>query len=172
MSDDDFSLESLASRIVHECKTSTAGRSWSPPASEAEIDALARAFQRRFRHALPESYKRVLQVANGLHFNGMTLWPTARKTFPSMVWESLIEVNIDLREGFAEEFLYFGQMDEELYVFEPSTGIYKAIEYTCLDGWKTFKDAEAMLVYLLRRALAIFDDEADAGDEFSENGPA
>lgn len=119
------------------------------PCSEAEIDAADRAFARQFGHPLPEAYKRILRKANGLKHNGLTVWPIR----PHFVFQQTVfEANDDLRETFSDQFLYFGQRDEELYVFDIGRQRYCAIEFVGKPVWMEFDDDTQMFDFMLRRA--------------------
>lgn len=119
------------------------------PCSEDEIDQLAQLFERKFKFPLPEAYKRVLRRANGVLHNGLTIWPAKpEKAFR----ETLVEANDDLREHFSMDYLYFGQRDEELYVYDLRRKEYCAIEFVGKPVWKQFLNAESMVEFMLERA--------------------
>lgn len=120
-----------------------------PPCTEGQIDEADRAFARQFAHPLPEAYKRVLRRANGLMHNGLTVWPIR----PHFVFrQTLFEANEDLRENFSDQFLYFGQRDEELYVFDIERHRYCAIEFVGKPVWMEFDDDIRMFEFMLHRA--------------------
>jgi hypothetical protein len=143
-----MSIETLTTRIIS--TIATFGDPVSPPASSSEIDRLSTDFQKRYGVPLPDSYKQLLRVTNGLIFAGLTVWPTSKQT---QISESLIDANDDLRLTLDDRFLYFGQLDEELYVLEISTGLYCAIELAGRPIWKTFKNDQDMMEFMLSRTL-------------------
>lgn len=120
-----------------------------PPCTEAEIDAADRAFARQYARPLPEAYKRVMRHANGLKHNGLTVWPIR----PHFVFQQTVfEANDDLRDTFSDHFLYYGQRDEELYVFDLRRQRYCAIEFVGKPVWMEFDDDTQMFEFMLRRA--------------------
>lgn len=121
-----------------------------PPAcSESAIALADRQFSRQFGHALPEAYKRVLRRADGVTHNGLIVWPIKGHT---IYRETIFEANANLREDFDDGFLYFGNMDEELYVFDIQRQHYCAIEYVGRPVWKEFNDDTEMFEFMLQRA--------------------
>lgn len=120
------------------------------PCSEDEISKAETAFSAEFHHVFPEAYKRVLRRANGLAHNGLIIWPAAPE---SLFQETILQANTDQRENFSDDFIYYGQIDEELYVFDINTEKYFAIEYVGKSVWKKFESAEEMFEFMLKRAL-------------------
>lgn len=121
--------------------------SGSSPESVAAADAV---FERQFQHPLPDAYRRLLLASDGILENGLTIWPCAT------YWEfheSILTANQDLRENVSEDFLYFGQRDDSVFVMDLATGRYLAIELNGLSEWEEFPDCEAMIEFMLERAL-------------------
>lgn len=125
------------------------GREVAPCPRVAFERASAR-FKAKFAFALPEAYWTVMSVCNGIRYNGMTLCPVVES--PGFR-ETLEQFNADLRESLFEGFIYLGQRDEELYVWDVQRGIYCATEFAGRPIWRDFPCAEAMLIFLLRRGL-------------------
>ena len=96
-----------------------------PPCSEDEILKAEKAFNAKFKGDFPDAYKRVLRRANGISHNGLTVWPAKREP---LFRETILEANVDFQENFSDDFIYYGQWDEELYVFDLRTKEYCAIE--------------------------------------------
>jgi hypothetical protein len=120
-----------------------------PPCTEEQIEAADRAFARQFSRPLPEAYKRVLRRANGLKHNGLILWPIK----PHFVFQQTVfEANEDLRDNFSDKFVYFGQRDEELYVFDNDRQRYVAIEFVGKSVWMEFNDDVHMFEFMMHRA--------------------
>lgn len=119
-------------------------------ASQEAVAAVAAAFEREFQHPLPGAYLRLLLASNGILENGLTIWPCATH------WEfheSILTANHDLRENISDNFLYFGQRDDSVFVMELATERYLAIELNGLAEWEEFPDCEAMIEFMLERAL-------------------
>jgi hypothetical protein len=65
----------------------------------------------------------------------------------------VVSANRERRESISEDFLYFGQRDDSVFVLETSTGRWQAGELNGLAVWEEFSDVESMLVFMLERAL-------------------
>jgi hypothetical protein len=119
------------------------------PCSEEEIRMVSAAFLGEFGHPLPAAYQRILRHANGVVHNGLTIWPAVAA---QLFRETIIEANRELRDMFSDAYLYFGQRDEELYVFELSSKRWCAIEFVGAPEWAQFASAEEMFEFMLERA--------------------
>jgi hypothetical protein len=143
-----MSIETLLEEIQENC---AAFDLYNPPGATPEAVAkVAAAFEREFKHPLPEAYRRLLLSSEGILDNGLTIWPCTRH------WkfqESLLEANRDLREHLSDRFLYFGQRDGSVFVMEIATGRHLAIELCGLVEWNVFTDCETMIEYMLQSAL-------------------
>jgi hypothetical protein len=121
-----------------------------PPArTESEIAAADRRFAADFGISLPSAYKEVLRHADGVLHNGLTIWPLEKH---AIFRQTIFEANADLRDSFDNRFAYFGQFDEELYVFESATQRYCAIEFVGKPVWEEFDDDKEMFEFMLERA--------------------
>lgn len=117
------------------------------PDAIAEVDRL---FDLKFKARLPDAYKRLLRVSDGLIENGLTIWPcTAHGKFT----ESVISANLELRDSVSDDFLYFGQRDDSVFVLDLPNWRFRAVELNGLAEWEAFPDCESMLVFILDRAL-------------------
>lgn len=122
----------------------------SGPCSEEEIAAADARFKAAFGQPFPEAYKRVLRRANGVYYDGLVIWPAKTEEFFD---ETIHQANNSLSQDFSEDYIYWGNMDEELYVFDLRTRGYCAIEYVGKPVWMRFENAEEMFVFMLERAL-------------------
>jgi len=117
--------------------------------TEDEIITADSRFSREFEFALPAAYKEVLRYADGVIFNGLTIWPLEKQ---ALFRETIFEANSNLRDSFDNRFVYFGQRDEELYVFELATQRYCAIEFVGKPVWAEFQNDTEMFEFMLERA--------------------
>jgi hypothetical protein len=124
---------------------------FNPPSANPEaVAAAAAAFARHLQRPLPEAYQRLLLASDGILENGLTIWPCAP------YWEfheSILTANLDLRENISDAFLYFGQRDDSVFVLELSTERYLAVELNGLTEWEEFPTCDAMIEFMLERAL-------------------
>lgn len=143
-----MSIELLVSKIQEGRK---AYDLFNPPAASAEaISEVAHQFQHEFEHTLPEAYQRLLHVSDGVLENGLTIWPCAPHWKFS---ESVVTANRDLRENVSDDYLYFGLRDDSAFVMDVRTGRFSAIELSGLAEWENFANCEAMIEFMLTRAL-------------------
>lgn len=140
-----MNIETLAGLMARELSDS----SRPAPCDGDAIAAAGLRFMQAYGEPLPAAYQRILRVSDGVLHNGLIVWPVA----PHAVFrQTLFEANDDLRDSFDERYLYFGQWDEELYVFDTTTKRYCAIEFVGKPVWNEFDNDEQMFEYMLRRA--------------------
>lgn len=121
-----------------------------PGASPEAVTAVAKAFEREFQQPFPDAYRRLLLASDGILANGLKIWPCAPyREFH----ESILTANQDLRENISDDFLYFGQRDDSVFVLELATGRYLAVELNGLAEWEEFPNCETMIEFMLERAL-------------------
>ncbi len=119
-------------------------------ATDEEIIKLKTEMKEKFNYTIPLAFEKLLSYSNGVMFNGLTIWPT--QTY-WLFRESFTEANSNLRETFNEDYFYFGNRDEELYIFNPNTATYQGIEYIGDTAWIEFDNPEAMFEFMLNRSL-------------------
>jgi hypothetical protein len=107
-------------------------------------------FKSKFGFELPDAYWVVMSVCNGIRFNGMTICPAVQS--PGFR-ETLEQFNEDLRDSLYSRFIFLGQRDEELYVWDETRRMYCATEFSGRPIWREFSSAEEMFTFLLRRGL-------------------
>ncbi|ABE47205.1 YrhA family protein [Polaromonas sp. JS666] len=120
------------------------------PASAEAVARVAQDFEHEFEHPLPDAYQTLLRHTDGLMEDGLTIWPCSPHWKFS---ESVVSANRELRENVSEDYLYFGMRDDSAFVMELSTGRFLAVELNGLAEWEDFKNAEAMIEFMLKRAL-------------------
>lgn len=106
----------------------------------------------KFNYVIPAAFEKLLSYSNGVMFNGLIIWPTEKYW---LFQESFMEANINLRDSFDERFLYFGNRDEELYIYNPETMTYQGIEYIGDTAWVEFDELEEMIEFMLGRSLEL-----------------
>lgn len=127
-------------------------------ASEAAITATAAAFKRLVGHDLPEAYRELLRLSDGVYQDGLTLWPTvANEEFD----ESIVEANLSFRELVHDGYLYLGQRDDSVFVQDIATGRFLAVELNGLSDWEEFSSCEAMIEFMLATAAGVFVEEGE-----------
>lgn len=142
------SIEDLLAAI--RLKNDDWGEPTHDPCPADDIQSAEEAFRDEFGHDFPAAYKRILALTNGVYFDGMTIWPAMPE--PGFE-ETILQANRDLRETFSGDFIYFGQNGEELFVLNPKTGCFCAIEFVGKPVWAEFADADEMFRFMLERNL-------------------
>lgn len=123
-----------------------------PKCDESEIDRQSKYFYRTFNIEMPEAYKRVLRLTNGLMFNGMKIWPI---TSHNLMSEDIYAANEHISPE--REVVVLIQMDDELYVYDNALNKYVASEFHG-GNWKEFESANEMFEFVLKRAWTIDED--------------
>lgn len=141
-------IEDLVENMNEYLKSGSVSAGLSP-CSDLDIVTADTAFAAEFGQPFPAAYKRVLRVTNGVLHNGLVIWPA---TPGALFRETIFQANKELREDFSDDFIYFGRMDEELYVFDRRHREYCAIEFVGKPVWKHFSSADEMFEFMLERA--------------------
>jgi hypothetical protein len=100
------------------------GGKLQPPASKEDLEALTKQVQERFRYELPAGYLQLLATADGVDFNGYTIY--ASKTQPlqgeeKILLQGFVEINEFWQECAGNEdhhLLMFGETGDDLYLFD------------------------------------------------------
>lgn len=143
-----MTIETLIAQMTAELAQARVAYLPQPCGADA-IAALERDFRQRYGIELAPAYTRLLRCANGVSFNGLTIWPATEQP---LFRETLIQANDDLRDSFSADFIYYGQRDEELYVYDLKAAVYCAIEFVGKPVWERFSDAQTMFEFMLERA--------------------
>ena len=144
-----MSIENLINKINVELNEYESSGTPSP-ADEEEINKFKREMEREFNYLIPSYLEELLSYSNGVMFNGLTIWPTQQYW---LFHESFAEANLDLRERINENYIYFGNRDEELYIYNPITNKYEGIEYIGDTAWVQFDSLDVMFEFMLNRSL-------------------
>lgn len=115
-----------------------------------EINRLFDKFHMEFSFNLPEIYRQLLSLSNGILFNGLTIWPTKAH---GLFHEGMLEANVHLKESYNTDCIFFGTRDDELYIYQLANKSYQAIEYVGEAKWNEFNDAQSMFEFMLSRSL-------------------
>jgi hypothetical protein len=116
-----------------------------PAPSQKQIN-FAKSIAKRRNEPLPDGLE--FYSAGVLH-NGLNIWPIEPH---ALFRQTIFESNADLSDLFDNRFVYFGQRDKELYVFEPAKQCYCAIEFVGKPVWAEFQNDPDMFEFMLQRA--------------------
>lgn len=112
------------------------------------IKKLSEKFKRKIGFKLDEDYLLLMEKMNGVYFNGMNIFPI-KKTLDD---ESIMERNEELRDSF-EDYIFYGNFDEELYCYHIESGDYQGIAYDSDYAWKSFASINEMFIYMMKRCM-------------------
>jgi hypothetical protein len=108
-------------------------------------------FKKEIGLALDDTYLALMAKTNGVMFNGMVIFPLHKHQYRD---ETITQANEDLREHYSEDYLFYGNFDEELYCYHIPSGGYQAIEYVGEPVWNKFDSADEMFIYMIKRGLS------------------
>jgi antitoxin component YwqK of YwqJK toxin-antitoxin module len=117
-----------------------------PKCDESEIERQSKYFHRTFGIDMPESYKRILKLTNGVVYNGMKILPITSHLFMS---KDIYQANEEMSPE--REFVVFVQIDEELYIYDNELNKYVASNLYG-GNWKEFESSNEMFEFAIKRA--------------------
>ncbi len=150
--------ESMTSEVadwlarIQEEQQST-GEHAEPPASEQDIAALAALTRAEFAAELPQAYAAFLRLADGLDFNGTTLYATRERRRDGVLLFGLPEQNRAFRAGHQRHHLLLGETGDELFAQDLAAGHFAMLDRGSLTELERFASGEALLARALRRAF-------------------
>ena len=142
------------------------GGKLQPAASEEDLEALTKQVQERFRYELPAGYLQFLAIADGVDFNGYTLY--ASKTQPLQGEEKILlqgfaEINEFWQEYAGNEdhhLLMFGETGDDLYLFDQRAQQFHVTDKVSGDVYQAFDTFEELAEQLFKEALGLADEAA------------
>jgi len=135
-----------------------------PAASEQDLLALTKQVQARFGYALPTAYLQLLALADGVDFNGYTLY--ASKTQPlqgeeAILLQGFVEINEfwqEYAENVDHHLLMFGETGDDLYLFDQCTQQFHVTDKVSGDRYQAFDTFEELAEQLFKEALGLGDE--------------
>jgi hypothetical protein len=136
------------------------GGQLQPAASAEAIATLYQQAQERFGYRVPAAYGHLLAIADGLDFNGYTLY--ASKTQPLQGTQQLLQGFVEINAFWQEyadnqdhHLLMFGETGDDLYLFDQRTQSFHLTDKVSGDTYQEFATFEAMVEQLFRSALGL-----------------
>ena len=129
----------------------TYGEEIPPTASDDEMAALT-AFVRQYAGvAPPAGYVAFLRIANGLDFNGTTIYATQQRRRANGTWQlGFPEANLSYDDGPSR--LLLGETGDEFFAVDVGTGRGVVLDKVSLHVFEQFDDADGLLDHVLRSA--------------------
>jgi hypothetical protein len=127
------------------------GHTVRPPASPEAIERVRRIARDKLRTDLPESYLTFLGRTDGLDFNGYGIYAATEQKKPYR--PGFVEVNEILSVG-GERYVFYGDSSIDLYAQDRTSMAWVILDRPSLSVMDTFPSFDAMLVKVLRDALA------------------
>jgi len=140
------------------------GGKLQPAAPKQDLEALTKQVQERFRYELPAGYLQLLATADGVDFNGYTLY--ASKTQPLQGEEKIqlqgfAEIN-EFWQEYAENedhhLLMFGETGDDLYLFDQRAQQFHITDKVSGDVYQAFDTFEELAEQLFKESLGIADE--------------
>ncbi len=120
-----------------------------PPADEDALALLTRYSGTIQNIDVPDTYKWLLSITNGLDFNSYVIYGTIVHTNPFL--DSFRDVNEMLRQS-PREHVFYGDTADELFVFELGSKRFQAVDRPSFSLLEEFENFDAMLAYILHSA--------------------
>ena len=140
------------------------GGKLQPAASKEDLEALTKQVQERFRYELPAGYLQLLATADGVDFNGHTIY--ASKTQPlqgeeKILLQGFVEIN-EFWQEYAKNkdhhLLMFGETGDDLYLFDQRAQQFHVTDKVSGDVYQAFNTFEELAGQLLKEALGLADE--------------
>ena len=140
-----MSIESLVEKIVEDCTKK--GAPEFPKCDFSELERQSKYFERTFSMPMPDAYKRVLKISNGLKSNNLNVFPVTSHVFMS---EDIYGANEAMAPD--NDIVIFAQRNDEIYGFDNylnkfvATDVYEGLS-------EEFESSEEFFEYLLKKAI-------------------
>ena len=142
----------LLARIHEEQRTS--GEEVRPPATDEELATLTAFVQQYLGAPVPAGYLALLRCANGMDFNGTTVYATRQHQRADGTWQlGLPEENLSFDDGAGPtSWLLLGETGDDFVAVDVRTGRGAVLDKVSLQAFEEFDDAEGLLHHVLRSA--------------------
>lgn len=114
---------------------------------DSEIRRQEKYFFRTFGLEMPESYKSILKLSNGLKYKDLVIYPV---TGSKNMTDSIYEINENMTPQ--REFVAFAQLKDNLYAYDNAINKYVQMEYSG-SNWKIFESSDEMFNFILEQTL-------------------
>lgn len=118
------------------------------PAGEAGLKATSAELVAGGFAAIPPGYDALLRLSDGLVWNGMCLYGTAAlvRDYGGQEFPNIIEANSRLKRRRPDlgNRLVLGDMDDDLFVFDPADGHYRVLDRMGMDEMEDYADFDGM----------------------------
>ena len=149
-----------------ETRNAAYGDQPQPPAPPEQLATLAIQSNENFQYKLPNHYLKILEVSDGVDFNGYKLY--ASKTRYIIKYDCYIEGFLEAN-GLWEEYeentdhhlIMFGETGDDLYLFDKRNQKFKITDKVGGDAYEEFETFEELIERFFRNALGMFEDEED-----------
>lgn len=127
-------------------------------ATEGEIQLLIREIKNELNVDLPSEYLKILEVVNGIEFNGFILYGIDQKLLnkkQNQCINGLVEYNkIWYENEWQKQYIFLGESNICWYVYDITTGKYCELDNPSGRENDVFNSLECLLEKLLNDALA------------------
>ena len=156
--------QDLITRIAAESKADY-DSDIQPPATEEALLRLSQKTQNELGADLPESYLNFLRLTDGLIWDGLFIYSSEKTPIvgePNEFMHPFVDTNLIWRSHEPhKKFLFFGDGDVSLYVYNLAEGHYEILDRPSETVIQTFPTFDEMLTEALRQRLHENEDDDD-----------
>jgi hypothetical protein len=151
---------------LHQIETIDAqfGDSLQPAASKEELETLATQAQELFGYTIPAAYLQLLAIADGVDFNGYTLYGSKTRQMQgeeTIQLQGFVEIN-EFWQEYADNgdhhLLMFGETGDDLYLFDQRTQQFHVTDKVSGDVYQAFETFEELAEQFFKAALGLSDE--------------
>lgn len=140
------------------------------PATAEDLDVLSKRVQEQFNYSLPAAYLSLLAVADGVDFNGFTLYASHTQPLQGeekIALQGFAEIN-EFWQEYADNqdhhLLMFGETGDDLYLFDQRAQTYQVTDKVSGDAYQTFDTFEELAEQLFKNALGLVEEEDEQAE--------
>ena len=127
-------------------------------ASLFQVLSYDRKVKDKFGVGLPKAYKEFLRLSNGMMYNGHNIYGIRGEDESYM--DMLQQTEFFGSEDWAEKYLFFGDSDMDMYVYDTENKTYE-VQDTGGETWESFDTCEELLEYILKSSLDLLENDED-----------
>lgn len=151
---------------LHQIETIDAqfGDSLQPAASTEDLQALATQVRELFGYTLPTAYLQLLAIADGVDFNGYTLYGSKTRQLQgeeTIQLQGFVEINEFWQEyvdNGDHHLLMFGETGDDLYLFDQRAQQFHFTDKVSGDVYQAFGTFEELAEQFFKAALGLSDE--------------
>lgn len=141
-----------------------------PPLAPAAQQAFSGQVAYTLGYELPQAYRDILAVTDGLDWNGIVLYASETRLSRdgTLSSQGLLEVNVALRLAYTpdKDFIYFAESGMDAYRHNLVTNRFEVADRVATSVFDTFATAEELFHCLLTNMLGTEDEDGEDDTDF------